>query len=336
SRSASVITQPHFPVASANSVSPSSSTSSPEYSHHQSYQSLLSALPKPSPPVVKIEQSDDLRPVATRMTRAMSTVPRHQYTSHIPHNRTPSTPPPTTSTDTHLRWDPKHPTFSRSVKSTPYTSPAPTDDLEEEEEEEYCDKDNNLVNDAFMSRSPSPRSHDHGQTCESDAMEFVSPQLRSSMDNNSLGRFSKGSTSPLISDIPDNTDHNNTKSGLLPGAAVASSLSSSMSTEETSSKPPRRIISFEVLHCPVCNKGFKPSKNQNCNLRRHLKNVHTLSPTIHPRKCKWDSLPAGRVKDDKDRKERTRNSKRLWARKFRLRQRVEEAAEVLTMLNQAW
>ncbi|KAF9323365.1 hypothetical protein BG006_001542, partial [Podila minutissima] len=90
-----------------------------------------------------------------------------------------------------------------------------------------------------------------------------------------------------------------------------------------------------LLMCPVCDKAFKPSKNQNCNLRRHLKNVHAMSPAIHPRKCKWDSLPDGRVKDDKDRKERTRKSKRLWARKFRLRRKVEEAAEVLTMLNQA-
>ncbi|KAF9356292.1 hypothetical protein BGX34_010003 [Mortierella sp. NVP85] len=82
-------------------------------------------------------------------------------------------------------------------------------------------------------------------------------------------------------------------------------------------------------------RAFKPSKNQNCNLRRHLKNVHNMSPTIHPRKCKWDSLPDGRVKDDKDRKERTRKSKRLWARKFRLRRKVEEAAVVLSMLSQA-
>ncbi|KAF9977482.1 hypothetical protein BGZ73_005869 [Actinomortierella ambigua] len=91
----------------------------------------------------------------------------------------------------------------------------------------------------------------------------------------------------------------------------------------------------QLLLCPVCSRAFKPSKNQNCNLRRHLKNVHNMSPTIHPRKCKWDSLPDGRVKDDKDRKERTRKSKRLWARKFRLRRKVEEAAVVLSMLREA-
>ncbi|KAF9942102.1 hypothetical protein BGZ67_003112 [Mortierella alpina] len=91
----------------------------------------------------------------------------------------------------------------------------------------------------------------------------------------------------------------------------------------------------QLLLCPVCSRAFKPSKNQNCNLRRHLKNVHSMSPAIHPRKCKWDSLPDGRVKDDKDRKERTRKSKRLWARKFRQRRKVEEAAVVLSMLSQA-
>ncbi|KAG0045611.1 hypothetical protein BGZ83_009212 [Gryganskiella cystojenkinii] len=93
--------------------------------------------------------------------------------------------------------------------------------------------------------------------------------------------------------------------------------------------------SSQLLLCPVCSRAFKPSKNQNCNLRRHLKNVHNMSPTMHPRKCKWDSLPDGRVKDDKDRKERTRKSKRLWARKFRQRRKVEEAAVVLSMLSQA-
>ena len=40
-------------------------------------------------------------------------------------------------------------------------------------------------------------------------------------------------------------------------------------------------------------------------------------------------------RDDKDRKERTRKSKRLWARKYRLRRKVEEAALVLSMLSQA-
>ncbi|KAG0276995.1 hypothetical protein BGZ95_006703 [Linnemannia exigua] len=55
----------------------------------------------------------------------------------------------------------------------------------------------------------------------------------------------------------------------------------------------------------------------------------------HPRKCKWDSIPNGRVKDDKDRRERNRKSKRLWSHKYRLRRRVEEAALVLSMLYQA-
>ncbi|KAF9928022.1 hypothetical protein FBU30_002715 [Linnemannia zychae] len=103
-------------------------------------------------------------------------------------------------------------------------------------------------------------------------------------------------------------------------ASTSSSVSSSMTPVPTTT---------QLLLCPVCSRAFKPSKNQNCNLRRHLKNVHNMSPTMHPRKCKWDSLPDGRVKDDKDRKERTRKSKRLWARKYRLRRKVEEAALVL-------
>jgi hypothetical protein len=70
-------------------------------------------------------------------------------------------------------------------------------------------------------------------------------------------------------------------------------------------------------------------------LRRHIKNVHNMSPTMHPRKCKWDSIPGGRIKNDKERKERTRKSKILWARKTRLRRKTEEAALGLCMLSQA-
>ncbi|KAF9539562.1 hypothetical protein EC957_005220 [Mortierella hygrophila] len=115
---------------------------------------------------------------------------------------------------------------------------------------------------------------------------------------------------------------------------ASTSMTSLTSTSSSSSMTPVPTTT-QLLLCPVCSRAFKPSKNQNCNLRRHLKNVHNMSPTMHPRKCKWDSLPDGRVKDDKDRKERTRKSKRLWARKYRLRRKVEEAALVLSMLSQA-
>ncbi|KAF9358017.1 hypothetical protein BGX26_002657 [Mortierella sp. AD094] len=117
--------------------------------------------------------------------------------------------------------------------------------------------------------------------------------------------------------------------------SMTSLVSSNSSTCSSNSSMTPVPTTTQLLLCPVCSRAFKPSKNQNCNLRRHLKNVHNMSPTIHPRKCKWDSLPDGRVKDDKDRKERTRKSKRLWARKFRLRRKVEEAAVVLSMLSQA-
>ncbi|KAF9900616.1 hypothetical protein EC991_007076 [Linnemannia zychae] len=120
-----------------------------------------------------------------------------------------------------------------------------------------------------------------------------------------------------------------------PTTAVSTPMVGSAPTLAPGTPVPSSASSSQLLLCPVCSRAFKPSKNQNCNLRRHLKNVHNMSPTMHPRKCKWDSLPDGRVKDDKDRKERTRKSKRLWARKFRLRRKVEEAAVVLSMLSQA-
>ncbi|OAQ22210.1 hypothetical protein K457DRAFT_1838191 [Linnemannia elongata AG-77] len=73
----------------------------------------------------------------------------------------------------------------------------------------------------------------------------------------------------------------------------------------------------------------------NSNLRRHIKNIHNMSPTMHLRKCKWNSIPDCRIKDDKDRKHRTRKIKRLWARKTRLHRKAEEATLGLCMLSQA-
>lgn len=87
-----------------------------------------------------------------------------------------------------------------------------------------------------------------------------------------------------------------------------------------------------LLACYVCTRTFVKCKNQNSNLRRHIKVVHGMSPSMHPPKCRWDSLPMGRVKDDVDRKERTRKSQRNWARKFRQRRKIEEAAMILCML----
>ncbi|KAG0333249.1 hypothetical protein BG000_009331, partial [Podila horticola] len=178
---------------------------------------------------------------------------------------------------------------ARSVP-TPYGSPALTD------EELYSD----------WSRSPS--------LTRDISMEHGSPQLRSMMEYfDALSEDGSDSTISLISDSPrHHFDMNNIHIYNSPGANIPSSSPASTSNNKSTGK---------LLLCPVCDKAFKPSKNQNCNLRRHLKNVHDMSPAIHPRKCKWDSLPDGRVKDDKDRKERTRKSKRLWARKFRLRRK---------------
>jgi hypothetical protein len=90
-----------------------------------------------------------------------------------------------------------------------------------------------------------------------------------------------------------------------------------------------------LLLCLICSRAFNPSKKRNCKLRRHLKNVHIMSPTMHLCRCKWYSLPYIHVTDDKDRRERTHKSKCLCARKCLLRRRVEDAALVLRMLYQA-
>ncbi|KAF9402498.1 hypothetical protein BGZ94_004893 [Podila epigama] len=155
-----------------------------------------------------------------------------------------------------------------------------------------------------------------------------------SRDNSPFGSENDEYVSPASASM---TSLSSTDSQASMATASSSSSSSSSSSPAAPSPNPSTTTSTntQLLLCPVCSRAFKPSKNQNCNLRRHLKNVHNMSPTMHPRKCKWDSLPDGRVKDDKDRKERTRKSKRLWARKFRLRRKVEEAAVVLSMLSQA-
>ncbi|KAG0365725.1 hypothetical protein BGZ54_006283 [Gamsiella multidivaricata] len=194
---------------------------------------------------------------------------------------------------------------TRSVHSTAYTNP-PSAGARMVMMDEDCSRP--------MSRSPSLAS-DHSH---------FSPELSPfSSEGYYMGPSHGGLATPALtprasmSSLSSSLSRNN-----LSSASLASSTTSSSSTDP------------QLLMCPVCSRTFKPSKNQNCNLRRHLKNVHNMSPTIHPRKCKWDSLPDGRVKDDKDRKERTRKSKRLWARKFRLRRKVEEAAVVLSMLSQ--
>ncbi|KAG9327063.1 hypothetical protein KVV02_008693 [Mortierella alpina] len=181
---------------------------------------------------------------------------------------------------------------------------ADEDESEEDEEEKDDDADRSDSPSSFMSRSRS-FSRD-GSSC--------SPEPSAS--SGYLGSMSDASVSTT---------------SLMSSSTSSSSSSCSASNVSMTPVP----TTTQLLLCPVCSRAFKPSKNQNCNLRRHLKNVHNMSPAIHPRKCKWDSLPDGRVKDDKDRKERTRKSKRLWARKFRQRRKVEEAAVVLSMLSQA-
>ncbi|KAF9153039.1 hypothetical protein BG015_004218 [Linnemannia schmuckeri] len=171
-------------------------------------------------------------------------------------------------------------------------------------------------------RSPSP-TEDEDDDEEEDAYEYTTSMSGSRSLSPDGSEFSMES-SP--SSAEDHFGSMSEASASMTSLASTSSSSSSMTPVPTTT---------QLLLCPVCSRAFKPSKNQNCNLRRHLKNVHNMSPTMHPRKCKWDSLPDGRVKDDKDRKERTRKSKRLWARKYRLRRKVEEAALVLSMLSQA-
>ncbi|KAF9896968.1 hypothetical protein BX616_006413 [Lobosporangium transversale] len=208
---------------------------------------------------------------------------------------------------------------TRSIHSSPFNSPRSTTTpgramMMMMMDEEYSPS---------MSRSPSISSDRSVFSPEPSSPAFASEQHHYMTSSNRGHSSVSSSASTSMSSLSSSLTSNNSSSNSLATCLLPSSSSTS-----SSSNP-------QLLLCPVCSRAFKPSKNQNCNLRRHLKNVHNMSPTMHPRKCKWDSLPDGRVKDDKDRKERTRKSKRLWARKFRLRRKVEEAAVVLSMLSQA-
>ncbi|KAG0046443.1 hypothetical protein BGZ83_008401 [Gryganskiella cystojenkinii] len=198
-----------------------------------------------------------------------------------------------------------------ALPPAPYGGPSTPRDYHHDSNNTHCSISNTIDMEV---------DDDEEEDDESDDDERSSASLMSSSRSRSvslaLGNMSEASASMTS----------------LMSAASSDSMYSGSSPSPT---PVPTSTTNQLLMCPVCSRAFKPSKNQNCNLRRHLKNVHNMSPTMHPRKCKWDSLPDGRVKDDKDRKERTRKSKRIWAQKFRQRRKVEEAAVVLSMLSQA-
>ncbi|KAF9979061.1 hypothetical protein BGZ75_009841 [Mortierella antarctica] len=217
---------------------------------------------------------------------------------------------------------------TRSVHSTPYHSP-PTSGRRLTIEEDYSSS-------MRPSRSPSVSSDHSLFSRESSpfpsASEIHHQQHYPAHHHHHHHHHHQG-RGGLVS--PASTSMTSLSESVYANSNSSSSSLVSPSMPSSAAGGPSTATSPQLLLCPVCSRAFKPSKNQNCNLRRHLKNVHNMSPTMHPRKCKWDSLPDGRVKDDKDRKERTRKSKRLWARKFRQRRKVEEAAVVLSMLSQA-
>ncbi|KAG0373167.1 hypothetical protein BGX24_012046, partial [Mortierella sp. AD032] len=57
-------------------------------------------------------------------------------------------------------------------------------------------------------------------------------------------------------------------------AAVTHYLLEPVQFQELDNFPTPVPTTTQLLLCPVCSHGFKPCKNQNYNLRRHLKNIH--------------------------------------------------------------
>ncbi|GAA93621.1 uncharacterized protein L969DRAFT_43494 [Mixia osmundae IAM 14324] len=77
-----------------------------------------------------------------------------------------------------------------------------------------------------------------------------------------------------------------------------------------------------VFICSYCGKEYN-GKHARSIWRRHLNDKHKIPLSQQPRKTRWDN-DANRPKDDEERRQRTLESKRRWARKNREAQRAKD------------
>ncbi|CAO1633833.1 unnamed protein product [Sympodiomycopsis kandeliae] len=83
--------------------------------------------------------------------------------------------------------------------------------------------------------------------------------------------------------------------------------------------------SYEVYQCPQCDKQYTGAHGRSI-WRRHIQDKHNVPLAAQPRRTRWDG-DANRPKTAEDRRERTLNSKRKWARKKRAQVKVQSMVE---------
>ncbi|KNE92610.1 hypothetical protein PSTG_13996 [Puccinia striiformis f. sp. tritici PST-78] len=77
-----------------------------------------------------------------------------------------------------------------------------------------------------------------------------------------------------------------------------------------------------IYDCEYCEKTYQ-GKHARSIWRRHLSDKHKIPLSTQPRRTRWDN-DANRPKTEEDRRERTWESKRRWARKTELRRKPRE------------
>lgn len=71
-----------------------------------------------------------------------------------------------------------------------------------------------------------------------------------------------------------------------------------------------------IYDCEYCEKTYQ-GKHARSIWRRHLSDKHKIPLATQPRRTRWDNADANRPKTEEERRERTLESKRRWARKNR-------------------
>ena len=92
-------------------------------------------------------------------------------------------------------------------------------------------------------------------------------------------------------------------------------------------------IEKNLDNCPICQKKFHYKRDVRYKIRKHIRDIHNMSADkLCPKITRWDNDTRGRIKSDEERIQRTRENKRKWACKNRVRKRTLQAAIVLISL----
>ena len=88
-----------------------------------------------------------------------------------------------------------------------------------------------------------------------------------------------------------------------------------------------------LFACPHCDKRYT-GKHARSIWRRHLQDKHNIPLSIQPRRTRWDG-DANRPKNAEERRARMLESKRRWARKKRLQEKLGSAAAAAAAMRES-